>query len=69
MEIELSKRAKRTYLCPVTGELKHMLHAQLKDNPKVWGTGKTDYDAIGNLIVNNPSEFGLLIKDIGMMQR
>ena len=46
-----------------------MLHAQLKDNPKVWGTGKTDYDAIGNLIVNNPSEFGLLIKDIGMMQR
>lgn len=69
MEIEISKRAGRPYRCSITGELLHMIHAQVKDNPKIWGTGKTEYDAVGSLIVNNPNEFGLKIKDIGVSQR
>lgn len=37
-------------------------HASLVTNPAVWGCGKTEEEAIGNLIRSHPEVFNISVK-------
>ncbi|MBU1179381.1 hypothetical protein KJ885_00365 [Patescibacteria group bacterium] len=38
-------------------------HASLQEKPGVWGCGKTQATAIGDMIMSHPAEFGIEIKE------
>lgn len=36
-------------------------HACLENHPEIWGCGRTEYEAVGNAIMNHPGKFNLKI--------
>jgi hypothetical protein len=68
IEIEICERL-ADYWIDESGNKNPKYHAQIKDQPGMWGCGRCPQDALGSLIRNHPALFGISIRQLGKLPR
>lgn len=68
VEIEASERA-ADYWIDSGGARRKKFHAQVKGSPGYWDCGRSVAEAVGNLVLSHPEQFGAKVVYVGAQSK